>query len=163
MILDTLTKNYFSIMKRLLFALSAVLLIGFSSFSQQAKVSAGEGAEYTFNFYQGTFDQALKESAKKKKIIFVDAFTTWCGPCKMLNNTTFKDVKAGEFFNENFISLKLDMEKGEGPSFAMKYSVRAYPTLLFINSKGEVVHKTLGYKDAAMLTEEGKIALAKAK
>lgn len=151
-------------MKGMFFFVFSTLLLPVSvSFAQQARATPGEGAEYTFNFYQGTFDQALKEAAKKKKIIFVDAFTTWCGPCKMLNNTTFKDVKAGEFFNENFINLKLDMEKGEGPAFAMKYSVRAYPTLLFINSKGEVVHKTLGYKDAAMLTEEGKIALAKVK
>jgi thiol:disulfide interchange protein len=162
MILDTPNKNA-RIMRTILFALISVVFLGTMSFGQQVGNTTAGQSTYTFNFYEGTFDQALKDAAKRKKVIFVDAYTTWCGPCKMLNNSTFKDVKAGEFFNENFINIKIDMEKGEGPAFAMKYSVRAYPTLLFINSKGEVVHKTLGYKDADMLTEEGKIALAKGK
>jgi thioredoxin 1 len=150
-------------MKTFLFAIFSVVYLNSVTFGQQTGNTTTSQNTFTFNFYEGTFDQALKEAAKKKKVIFVDAYTTWCGPCKMLNNSTFKDVKAGEFFNENFINIKIDMEKGEGPAFAMKYSVRAYPTLLFINAKGEVVHKTLGYKDADMLTEEGKIALAKGK
>ena len=115
------------------------------------------------DFKRGNWKDVLAEAKARHKLIFVDIYTDWCGPCKMLNNSTFKDVKAGEFFNANFVNIKIDMEKGEGPAFAMKYSVRAYPTLLFINAKGEVVHKTLGYKDADMLTEEGKIALAKGK
>lgn len=162
MILESPYQNA-RIMKTFLFAIVSTILLNTLSFAQQAGTSTTGQNTYTFNFYDGTFDQALKEAAKKKKIVFVDAYTSWCGPCKMLNNSTFKDVKAGEFFNANFVNIKIDMEKGEGPAFAMKYSVRAYPTLLFINAKGEVVHKTLGYKDADMLTEEGKIALAKGK
>jgi thiol:disulfide interchange protein len=150
-------------MKPFLLAIISIVFFSTASIGQQAGSTTTGQNTYTFNFFEGTFEQALKEAAKKKKVIFVDAYTTWCGPCKMLNNSTFKDVKAGEFFNENFINIKIDMEKGEGPAFAMKYSVRAYPTLLFINAKGEVVHKSLGYKDADMLTEEGKIALAKGK
>lgn len=149
-------------MKKLFFALTLFAFAGTGIMAQTAN-SAAHSGEYTFNFYQGTFEQALKEAAKKKKLIFVDAYTSWCGPCKMMNNSTFKDKATGDYFNTNAISMKIDMEKGEGPTFAMRYGVRAYPTLLFINSKGEVVHKVLGYLDGSALTEEAKKALALAK
>lgn len=148
-------------MNKLVFAFALFLFAGFTAKAQTA--AGSHAADYTFNFYQGSFDQALKDAAKKKKLIFVDAYTSWCGPCKMMNNSTFKDKSAGDFFNANLISMKIDMEQGEGPAFAMKYGVRAYPTLLFINAKGEVVHKVLGYRDGAVLLEEAKKAIALAK
>lgn len=147
-------------MKNLSLTLLLSFFVGISSFAQTA---SSAHADYTFNFYEGTFNQALKEAVKKKKIIFVDAFTSWCGPCKMMNNSTFKDKTAGDYFNQNMISMKIDMEKGEGPEFAMKYGVRAYPTLLFINAKGEVIHRVLGYRDAAVLLDEAKKAMALSK
>jgi len=149
-------------MRKIVFALSLFILSGLAVNAQTTAAPAAH-TDYTFNFYTGTFDQALKEAVKKKKIVFVDAYTSWCGPCKMMNNSTFKDKAAGEYFNANLISMKIDMEKEEGPAFAMKYGVRAYPTLLFINPKGEVVHKVLGYRDGAVLMEEAKKALALSK
>lgn len=129
--------------------------------------SPGHGASahssYTFKFFEGTLDAGLKEAQKTKKLLFLDAYTTWCGPCKMMNYGPFRDPEAGKFFNENFVNMKIDMERGEGPSVAMKYGVRAYPTLLFLNSSGEVVHRILGYHDAMMLVAEGRKALALAK
>ena len=145
-------------MRKIVFALSLFIISGLAANAQTTTAAAH--TDYTFNFYTGTFDQALKEAVKKKKIVFVDAYTSWCGPCKMMNNSTFKDKAAGEYFNANLISMKIDMEKEEGPAFAMKYGVRAYPTLLFINPKGEVVHKVLGYRDGTVLVEEAKKALA---
>lgn len=148
-------------MRKLVFALSFFLIAGYAAKAQTQNAAAtSTHSDYTFAFYQGTFEQALKEATKKKKIVFVDAYTSWCGPCKMMNNNTFKDKAAGDFFNANIISMKIDMEKEEGPAFAMKYSVRAYPTLLFINPKGEVIHKVLGFRDGPMLMDEAKKALA---
>lgn len=151
-------------MNKLLLALTFLIFTGSSVLAQTATTTAQSvHTDYTFNFYSGPFEQALKDAAKKKKIIFVDAYTSWCGPCKMMNNNTFKDKTAGDYFNSNLISMKIDMEKGEGPQFAMRYGVRAYPTLLFINHKGEVVHKVLGYSDGKQLVEEAKKALALSK
>lgn len=149
-------------MNRFILSFALFLLAGFTAKSQTQAAPAPH-SDYTFNFYQGTFEQALKEAAKKKKIVFVDAYTSWCGPCKMMNNSTFKDKAAGDYFNANVISMKIDMEEGEGPAFAMRFGVRAYPTLLFINPKGEVVHKVLGYRDGAVLTDEAKKAVALSK
>lgn len=99
-------------------------------------------------FFKGDFEAAKKQAAKEHKLIFLDAYTTWCGPCKRMARTTFKDKAVGEFYNSNFINLKVDMEKGEGPKLARKFSVNAYPTLLFIDADGTLVHVERGARNA---------------
>jgi thioredoxin 1 len=91
-------------------------------------------------FYEGTLDEAFKLAKKENKLVFIDVYATWCRPCKMLKRNTFSDKKIGEFYNKNFINVEIDAEKGEGKEIAAKYNVRAYPTLLFVNPDGTVVH-----------------------
>ena len=111
------------------------------------------------DFFDGTWSEALAAAKSQRKLIFVDAYTVWCGPCKAMNRNTFPDQAVGIYFNENFISYKFDMEKGEGPEFAENYQVLAYPTLLFINHKGDLVHKAVGYQSPRQLLLEGRKAL----
>ena len=115
------------------------------------------------DFFQGSWQEALAAAKKQRKLVFVDAYTVWCPPCKAMNRNTFPNAKVGEFFNDKFVSYKFDMEKGEGLSFADKYQVLAYPTLLFINFKGDVVHKAMGYKSPNELINEANKALDPAK
>lgn len=115
--------------------------------------------EEGIHFFHGSIEDLKKEAKAKKKLIFLDAYTEWCGPCKMMSATTFKDKAVGEFFNKNFISYKLDMEKGEGPGMSVRYEVTAYPTLLFMDAKGEVTHKILGYRKPEQLLDEAKTAI----
>lgn len=111
-----------------------------------------------------SWEEITKMAQKQKKIVFVDAFTDWCGPCKAMSLQTFSDNVLGSFFNTNFINVKLDMEKGEGKDFAATYRVNAYPTLLFIDpTNGEIVHKVLGFQNAPTFLEQGKIAAGKNK
>jgi thiol-disulfide isomerase/thioredoxin len=105
-----------------------------------------------FTFAQGikfeeniAFNDALAKAKKEKKIIFVDAFASWCGPCKMMSKNIFTLKTVGDFYNKNFINLAIDMEKGEGREVAKKYSVYSYPTYLFINGDGELLQKDVGY------------------
>lgn len=100
-------------------------------------------------FFTGTFDEALKASEKQNKPIFMDAYTSWCGWCKHLDATTFKDEKVVSYLNEHFINLKMNMEAGDGPKLAQKYRVSGYPTLLFINAKGEAIGRIGGYVNGA--------------
>ncbi|MBK8496615.1 MAG: thioredoxin fold domain-containing protein [Chitinophagaceae bacterium] len=74
----------------------------------------------------------------------------------MLKQYTFPDKAVGEFFNENFINIALDMEKGDGPAIARQYQVNAYPTLIFADGDGNMVTYTKGYIDAKQLLEFGK-------
>lgn len=95
-------------------------------------------------FETDNWEEILRRSGEEEKLIFLDAFASWCGPCKKMARDVFTDPKVGEFYNENFINAKIDMEKGEGLELAKTYGVKAYPTLLFLNSKGEVVSRICG-------------------
>jgi thiol-disulfide isomerase/thioredoxin len=114
-------------------------------------------------FHEGTFAEALAKAKKENKLVFMDAFTVWCGPCKYLSKNVFTNDTVGGFYNQNFICVKMDMEKGEGIDLAKKYAVQSYPTLLYLDSNGEMVHRTCGVSYSAAATQnlinDGKIAM----
>lgn len=97
------------------------------------------------DFQDLSFDEALVQAKAENKLVFIDGFATWCGPCKRMDVTTFKDDNVGMKINPSFVSLKLDMEKDEGLKIAKEYNVKAYPTYIFLNGEGEVLHKGAGY------------------
>lgn len=109
-------------------------------------------------FFEGSFEEALSEARKENKLIFVDAYTTWCGPCKAMSKNVFTEGAVGDYYNDKFINLKLDQEKGEGMAFAQSYDVRYYPTLLFINYDKELAHKAVGGMNANEFIQLGKAA-----
>ncbi len=104
------------------------------------------------------FDNALAKAKKENKLIFLDGFASWCGPCKMMASKIFTQKVVGDYFNSNFINMKLDMEAPENLAIAKKYEVKAFPTLLFINGDGQVVHRGLGGMSPEELVELGKKA-----
>lgn len=116
-------------------------------------------AQEGIQFFEGTFEEAKKEAAVKNKLIFMDAYTVWCGPCKRMAKDVFPQKEVGDFFNRNFINIKVDMEKGEGKDIAKKYSIYSYPTLLFVDKDGDVVNQAKGMRNAAGLIDLGKQAL----
>lgn len=111
------------------------------------------------DFSDKTWDHIRSQAQKEQKIIFVDAFTEWCGPCKWMAGNVFTDPVVGEFYNAHFVNLKLDMEKGEGLDFASEYKVNAYPTLLFIDGSGALLHKYMGAVPSDRFIEIGHDAL----
>lgn len=113
------------------------------------------------DFFHGTWAEALEEAQKQDKIIFVDAYAVWCGPCKKMSQNVFPDKRVGDFYNKNFVNLKMDMEKGEGLEFRKKYPVSAFPTLFYIDYTGEIVLQTKGARNVDGFIELGKSALGK--
>ncbi|MCS7072836.1 MAG: thioredoxin family protein [Bacteroidia bacterium] len=99
-------------------------------------------------FFTGTWTEALALAQKKKQPIFVDFYTTWCGPCKMMSKTTFQDVEVGKFANSNFIAVKIDAEKGNGIQLADQYKIEAYPTIVFLSPTGEEIGREVGFQPA---------------
>jgi thioredoxin-related protein len=97
------------------------------------------------NFQQTSFKEILAKAKAEKKLIFIDAYASWCGPCKLMERNIFPLQSVKEYYNSSFINARFDMEKGEGPELAMKYGIRSYPTFLFLNGDGEVVMKNYGY------------------
>lgn len=95
-------------------------------------------------FEDGEFQKSLNIAKKQNKLIFLDAYTTWCGPCKMMAQQVFTLDTVGKYFNSTFVNHKMDMESGEGPKWAKNYKIEVYPTFLLINGDGELVHKITG-------------------
>ena len=87
---------------------------------------------------------ALSKAKAENKLVFIDAYAEWCGPCKVMARDIFPLKEVGDFFNVHFVNLKLDMEAKENLEIAKKYEVKAYPSYLFLNANGELVHKGLG-------------------
>ena len=110
-------------------------------------------------FGKQSFAQTLEQAKKENKLIFLDAFASWCGPCKLLDKNVFPKKEVGDYFNANFLNLHIDMEKGEGIEIAKKYSIYSYPTLLFINGDGKVVYKAAGYMSPQELISIAKEAV----
>lgn len=115
------------------------------------------------NFLTSRWADVLSEAKKQNKLIFVDIYTTWCGPCKIMSNQVFVTDKVGEKFNQSFINFKIDAEKGEGIEIAQKYLITAYPTYLFVHHSGELVYRSLGAMSPEKLILEADKALQAAK
>lgn len=113
------------------------------------------------NFFHGTWSEAMAQAKIEQKLIFVDAYASWCGPCKRMAANVFPDPQVGDYFNANFVNLKIDMEKPENSEFAGKYPVSAYPTLLIIDGEGKIVHKHVGGLAADGLIAFGQKAAGK--
>ncbi|MCZ4695605.1 thioredoxin [Ancylomarina euxinus] len=130
-----------------------ILIIVVSMFACGSLFSQG------IEFKHGTFNEALAKAKKENKLLFMDCYTSWCGPCKYLSETIFSQKEVGDFFNKNFVSFKMDMEKGEGIELCKKYQVKSFPTLLFIDAKGSVVHKLVGGMPGEELIKGAQAAL----
>ncbi len=127
-----------------------------------ALLFAFHSANAQIQFTKGSFEEIKAKAAEENKLIFVDAYAVWCGPCRWMEANVFTKKEVGDFFNEHFINYKFDMEKGEGPAFAKKYGVRNYPTYLFLDADGNVVYRAIGSRPADQFIELAKTALKKA-
>ena len=146
-----------------LLAFLAILAVAFIPKDKNLQIEANSNpeAEPGIRFIEADWNKALAEAKKQHKLIFLDAYASWCGPCKLLKKKTFPDKEAGEFFNANYINVAIDMEKGDGPTVAQLYNVNAYPTLIIADGDGNMVTYTKGYIDAKQLIEFGKHGLSK--
>lgn len=107
-------------------------------------------AQESIQFQELPFKDIIAKAKKEKKLVFLDAYASWCGPCKMMEKNVFTQKSVGDYFNASFINARFDMEKGEGREIAAKYGVRSYPTYLFLNGEGELVSQNSGYMEAGM-------------
>lgn len=116
-----------------------------------------------------SFEEALAAQEKTPKKIFIDAYTTWCGPCKMLDKNTFNNKDVAEYINKNYYAVKFNAEGNEVINFQGKtftnpnydfnkkgrnsshqlsgyFGIRAYPTLLYLDEEANLITPVTGYK-----------------
>lgn len=113
----------------------------------------------SIKFNDEKWDALLAKARKEHKMIFLDAYTSWCRPCMMMASDIFTLDKVADFYNSHFINVSMDMEKGEGPGLVKKYGIGAYPAFLFVDGNGKMVYKGGGYQEAEPFIQLGKKAL----
>jgi thiol-disulfide isomerase/thioredoxin len=118
-------------------------------------ISNAQGIEFN---HDKKFQEILDMAKAQGKPVFMDCFTSWCGPCKRLSSMVFPDSAVGAYFNPRFVNAKFDMEKDDGITIANKYGIRAYPTLLWLDGDGNVLHKIVGGLEPEGLIENAKKA-----
>lgn len=150
-------------MQRFLFALvlTVAVLSGIAATTTEVSKTSSKSAAEGIQFVELPWAKVLAKAKKEKKLIFFDAYTSWCGPCKLLQKNVFTRKDVGDFFNANFINVKKDMEIGEGPQLANVYPVEGYPSLFFINGNGKVVTSHLGGMDGPELIKFAQMVMKK--
>jgi thiol:disulfide interchange protein len=111
------------------------------------------------SFRQDDWQNVLDQAKAQKKLIFVDIYTAWCGPCKEMDKKTFTDASVGDKFNARFINYKVDAEKGFGITLAKRYNVTSYPTCLFVDPSENLIYKQEGLLRAPDLVKEADMVL----
>jgi len=91
---------------------------------------------------------AIDKAKQENKMVFLDCYTSWCGPCKMMSTKIFPTQEVGDFMNPKFVSIKIDMEKGEGPELASRLQINAFPTFVIFNNDGSEAARFVGGGDA---------------
>lgn len=122
-----------------------------------------------------SLEEAVEAQKTNPKKIFIDAYTLWCGPCKMLDKNTFNNKDVASFINENYYAVKFNAEGNESINFkgntftnpnydaskgngrnsshqlSQYFSIRAYPTLVFLDEEANLIAPLPGYKTPKQL------------
>lgn len=110
--------------------------------------------------FQHNLEEAIEQARKEKKMVFVDFYTSWCAPCKVMSNEIFTKKEVGDFYNQKFINVKIQCDdKGYGLELGKRYKVQAYPTLMFLDTTGNTIHSIAGGLDGQGFIQLGKTAL----
>ncbi len=99
----------------------------------------------------------------ENKLIFVDVYADWCGPCKLMDADVFSNEDTADFMKDNFINYKVDGEKYNGPNLGVMYGVASYPTLLILDQKGHILERSDGMIYQTGLLRMARSAIKKSK
>lgn len=139
-------------MKRIV-SIIVLMMICFSSFSQNNRKG--------MKFEKTNLDEAIKKAQKVNKLVFVDCYTNWCVPCLRMAKEVFTNPEVGEFYNKNFVNVKIDMESKEGNKIQKKFKIEGFPTLLYLDYNGKLIMRKLGGRSAPDFIKLGKTVLVR--
>ncbi len=123
-------------MKRYIFVLIGLML----SATGFTHVKYDEAKSWNI-FTEDEYALALKRSKAENKLVFIDFYATWCSPCKWMEETTLSDKRVVKILNEKYITIKVDIDDFEGFEIKEQFEVQTLPTLIFLNSNGEMIKR----------------------
>lgn len=112
-------------------------------------------------FTTASWNDVIATAKKENKPIFLDISASWCGHCKRMKANVFTNPEVAKLYNEKFINVSVDGEKGEGIQLAKIYGVKGYPTFVFLNPDGSLAKQTSGYHNPEKFLELGKNSISK--
>jgi thiol:disulfide interchange protein len=117
--------------------------------------------DFKINFEpESLLSTILDKASAHNKLVYLDINASWCLPCKLMQRDVYTEQNTADFFNSNFVNYMVDIQKGEGPDLKLIYDIKALPTLLWLDSKGRVVHRKEGAAYHAELLKNAETALA---
>lgn len=103
-------------------------------------------------FFEGDLMAVQKVAKSTRKLVMIDFKAEWCGPCKMLDRTTWKDENVISTLKDKVVAIKVDVD--ENSELAAKYSIHSLPTVIFVDGNGNEVSRFIGYRDAEGFLKE---------
>ena len=146
----------------LMVMLISFVLISCGGSKQMADRTPVSKNNFAFDFVEANkLQKVLDLAAEQDKLVFLDVYTTWCLPCKMMEKDVFTHESTADVINKDFISYKVNAEKDNGLNVAFQYNVSQYPTILFLDQEGNVLERGEGAIYHSKLLEMASNALSK--
>jgi len=124
--------------------LSAALLLVATACAAEKNDKAD--AKAPAGFQKLTYDKAVEKAKADKKVVMIDFYADWCGPCKLMEQKTFSEDKVQKFLTDKTVAIRVDVD--DNKKLAAQYKIDAIPCMVFVDGDGKEVGRILGFRDA---------------